>query len=158
MLGPYFYQEENANGEYFSVTVNGERYREMLADFVIPTLDDMGELERTTFQQDGAPAHVTRPVLNLLNEAFDGRLISRNCEFPWPARSPDLTPMDFWLWGVLKDNVYKTPPRNMAELRHNIAETARSITQAERIAAIDGIIHRLNMVDQEQGRHIEHLL
>lgn len=158
MLGPYFFQELDANGGLRSVTVNGERYREMLDEFVIPALDEMGELQETTFQQDGAPAHCTRAVLDLLNEEFEGRVISRNCEYPWPARSPDLTPMDFWLWPVLKSRVYKDgPPRTMLELRNRIANAAALITRAERIAAIDGIVHRLNLVEQQQGGHIEQL-
>ena len=28
---------------------------------------------------------------------------------PWPARSPDLNPLDFWLWGHLKAMVYAAP-------------------------------------------------
>ncbi|GFV78559.1 hypothetical protein TNCV_1888651 [Trichonephila clavipes] len=27
------------------------------------------------------------------------RIISKRCKFTWPPRSPDLTPVDFWLWG-----------------------------------------------------------
>ncbi|GFV42932.1 hypothetical protein TNCV_4954421 [Trichonephila clavipes] len=27
------------------------------------------------------------------------RIISKCCKFIWPPRSPDLTPVDFWLWG-----------------------------------------------------------
>ncbi|RZC38464.1 hypothetical protein BDFB_015116 [Asbolus verrucosus] len=25
---------------------------------------------------------------------------------PWPPRSPDMTPLDFFLWGVFKERVY----------------------------------------------------
>ncbi|GFW05694.1 hypothetical protein TNCV_5025571 [Trichonephila clavipes] len=26
------------------------------------------------------------------------RIISKHFKFTWPSRSPDLTPVDFWLW------------------------------------------------------------
>ncbi|PRD26290.1 UNVERIFIED_CONTAM: hypothetical protein NCL1_38526 [Trichonephila clavipes] len=31
------------------------------------------------------------------------------CDFPtaWTSRSFDLTPLESWLWGCLKDNVYR---------------------------------------------------
>ena len=35
----------------------------------------------------------------------------------WPPRSPDSTPCDFFLWGHLKNEVYKTPPTDLQELR-----------------------------------------
>jgi hypothetical protein len=37
-----------------------------------------------------------------------------------PLRSPDLTKLDFFLWGHMKNNVYSSKPRNLEELRFNI--------------------------------------
>ena len=62
ILGPYFYQEPDERGDFETVTVNGERYLEMLEAFVIPELGASGALATTTFMQDGAPPHVARPV------------------------------------------------------------------------------------------------
>ena len=44
-------------------------------------------------------------VRNYLNEQFLGTWIDAGVA-EWPARSPDLTPLDFFFWGVLKDRVY----------------------------------------------------
>ena len=38
----------------------------------------------------------------------------------WPARSPDLNPLDFFLWGYLKSKVYSPLPNNLDELETNI--------------------------------------
>ncbi|KZC09613.1 hypothetical protein WN55_01050, partial [Dufourea novaeangliae] len=38
------------------------------------------------------------------------RWIERGGSIPLPAPSPDLTPLDFFLWGILKDKVYKGVP------------------------------------------------
>ncbi|EFN65149.1 hypothetical protein EAG_00038, partial [Camponotus floridanus] len=40
----------------------------------------------------------------------------------WPPRSPDLSPLDFFLWGYLKSKVYKTNPRNLNNLRRRIVD------------------------------------
>ena len=42
----------------------------------------------------------------------------------WPPRSPDLTPCDFFLWGYLKNEVYKTLPTDLQELRDRIIQSA----------------------------------
>ena len=33
-----------------------------------------------------------------------------------PFRSPDLTPLDFFLWGFLKEKVYETEPENVEDM------------------------------------------
>ena len=58
------------------------------------------------FQRDGAPPHYGTVVREWLNEKFVGRWIGRRGRIEWPPRSPDLSPCDFFLWGVLKERVY----------------------------------------------------
>jgi hypothetical protein len=62
-----------------------------------------------TFQQDGAPPHFGNVVRDTLDSEFPGRWIGRTGPIPWPPRSPDLTPPDFFLWGYVKDKVFATP-------------------------------------------------
>ncbi len=50
----------------------------------------------------------------LLNEFFEDHLIS---EGQWRARSPDLTPLDFFLWSFLKNQVFLTEPADKEELK-----------------------------------------
>ena len=47
-------------------------------------------------------------------------LISRFGDIHWPSRSPDLTPVDFFLWGYLKNGVYAGRPHTTEELKQNI--------------------------------------
>ena len=58
------------------------------------------------FQQDGAPPHFDLTVRAYLDHTFPGRWIGRSGPLPWPPHSPDLTPGDFWLWGMLKERMY----------------------------------------------------
>ena len=60
--------------------------------------------------------HVTlqMPACEKLKAFFKDRIISKNL---WPPRSPDLTPADFFLWGILKSKVYKNTPRTIEQLK-----------------------------------------
>lgn len=159
ILRPYFYREPDENGVARSVTVNGPRYLEMLEDYVIPTLAEMEVLDDAVWMQDGAPAHRTNAVTDLLRAEFgEDRVIGLRFPFAWPARSPDLTPCDFFLWGHLKSLVYQHPPANMAELIHSIAESVRSITPDQLRSAVYHMITRMNLVVDQNGGHIEQLL
>jgi hypothetical protein len=98
LFGPYF----------FPSTVTGDSYRAILAEFFIPDLlERLGEVEEVWFHQDGAPAHVANETKAFLVSTFHGRVISRDFIHEWPPRSPDLTPCDYYLWGVVKELVYK---------------------------------------------------
>jgi hypothetical protein len=44
--------------------------------------------------------------MQMLSGFFGGRIISRNS---WPPRSPDLSPLDFYLWGFWKRTCKKQP-------------------------------------------------
>ena len=46
---------------------------------------------------------------------------------PWPARSPDLSPLDFWLWGYLKNKVYSHSAAILKELRDAIEDELPAI-------------------------------
>jgi len=53
------------------------------------------------FQQDGAPPHWGSHVCRFLDASFPNRWIGRDGLTAWPPRSPDITPLDFFLWGYV---------------------------------------------------------
>jgi len=59
------------------------------------------------YQHDRCPAHYGRRVTATLNEIFPNRWIGHNGPISWPARSSDITPLDFFLWRTLKNIVYQ---------------------------------------------------
>lgn len=117
VIGPYFFEDEDGD----TVTVNGERYRHMLEDFLAPNLVHLG-LDNMWFQQDGATAHTAGATIQILKDLFPTHLISRSGDIAWPARSPDLTVPDFFLWGYLKDRVYVNKPQTIQALKDNIRQ------------------------------------
>ncbi|KAL4131095.1 hypothetical protein QTP88_008444 [Uroleucon formosanum] len=68
----------------------------------------------------GAPAHNENIVRNYLNEYFLNWWIGTYGAVQWPPRSPDLTPLDYFLWGHLKTLVYTNPLTCLLELKNKI--------------------------------------
>jgi hypothetical protein len=69
------------------------------------------------FQQDGATVHNARLTMDLLRGLFPGHIIPHRGDIPWPARTPDLAPCDFFLWSHLKAEVYKHRPHTLDKLK-----------------------------------------
>jgi hypothetical protein len=98
----------------------------MLHDFI--SLIEEDEITYSWFEHDGATAHTANSSMKLLNEIFEGRVISRNLR---PLRSPGLTSPDFYLWGAAKPAVYRDPQRTLNELKTAITAYIRNISQAD---------------------------
>jgi hypothetical protein len=84
-----------------------------------------------------------QPIFHLLfevtlNEIFEEHWLGRDGPVAWPARSPDLTPLDFSLWGQIKSLVYETPVESVEDL------IARITAAAEYIQTMPGIFHKVN--------------
>jgi len=124
IIGPYFYEDQRGN----AVTVNTERYIAMLQNFFAPALQDFdGFNQRSWFQQDGATCHISNDSLSAVREIFGQKVISKRGDINWPPRSPDLSPMDFFLWGYLK--VFNSNPATLEELKARIREEMQNISR-----------------------------
>ena len=93
----------------------------------IPSICEHFEEECFYFQQDRAPPLYHRDVTSFLNERLPNRWIGRRGFVEYPSRSPDLTPLEFFLWGYLKDKVYALKPTTIAELRATIEHECMQI-------------------------------
>ena len=148
VIGPYFFENEVGK----AVTVNGDRYRTMIHNFIRPVAANKW------FQQDGATAHTARDTITLVNEIFDERIISRNSEFNWPARSPDLTAPDYFLWGYLKERVYVNKPQTIEQLKHNIEAEIRAIEPETLRAVMQNACLRAQLCIDENGGHLSDII
>ncbi|KAJ8935835.1 hypothetical protein NQ318_019894, partial [Aromia moschata] len=102
--------------------------------YKITKLDELPLSYRTRmfFQQDGCPAHHAVTVRNWLNSEFNEHWIGRDGPILWPPRSPDLTILDFYLWGRLKQIVYREPLENDEEqLKTRIQNAVKSLSIEE---------------------------
>ena len=58
---------------------------------------------------------------------FEYRIISRRVDAVWPPRSCDLTPLDYYLFGAVKDKCYTDKPETIDALKDNICEAIGEI-------------------------------
>uniref|UniRef100_A0A8C5MM42 DUF4817 domain-containing protein n=1 Tax=Leptobrachium leishanense TaxID=445787 RepID=A0A8C5MM42_9ANUR len=150
IIGPYFFENDREQ----AVTVNAQRYSEMLHSFVIPQLRQHGMNNETLFQQDGATSHTARVSMNVLNNVFPNRVISRNGAISWPPRSPDLTVCDFFLWGYLKSKVFEQRPPTLGELKRRIRLEIERIPQRMLRDAMGCFRNRLQECLNREGHHL----
>ncbi|CAH1985567.1 unnamed protein product [Acanthoscelides obtectus] len=153
IIGPYFF--ENAAGD--SVTVNSERYHVMIEDCFLPQLEGM-DMDDVHFQQDGATCHTTNVNIHRLQSFFGDRAISRRGNVPWPPRSCDLTPLDFFLWGYLKSKVYVNKPATLQELKNNIIAEINSIEPTMLQNFIENFDHRVDVCKSSRGEHLSDII
>lgn len=139
---------------FFESTVTGDAYHDMLATHCIPFLCTHRSLSRTIFQQDGAAPHIAAKVKELLRSKFGSRVISRHFEFPWPARSPDLTPMDFFFWGYVKQKVYSRHIAQVADLKEAISTAIEEIDQDLLGKVVASVPERLKKIIENEGHPI----
>jgi len=142
--------------------LNGQSYLEFLNGELENLLDDipLARFQDMWFQHDGAPAHFSLEVRRHLNLTFPNRWIGRGGPVAWPPRSPDLNPLDFYVWGAMKNHVYATEVDDIQTLRERIGEAANEIRlQLRRIGGLQHqLLNRTRMCRLQNGRHFEHLL
>ena len=93
----------------------------------------LGEL---WFPHDGATSHTARETMDMLRNHFGEHLISLFATVNWPPKSCDITPLDYFLWGYVKSEVFRNKPATIDALEANITRVIREIPVAmyERVA------------------------
>ena len=151
ILGPFFIPGNlNAQTYLHFLQTNLEEYLDNLP------LRNLRDLQY--FQQDGCPAHNALIVADYLDLRFPNSWIGTRGPVAWPPRSPCLNPLDYFLWGCLKNKVYETPVPDREELIRRISVAARSISPVSIRAAVGQLRGRIRLCVQNNGGHISHLL
>ena len=108
VMPPHFFKK----GE----TITMDVYLQILRTVVKPWMETVASGRPYIFQQDGAPAHTSHLVQNWLSDNVDA-FWSKEC---WPPSSPDLNPLDYYVWGVIERVSNKSRHPNVATLQANI--------------------------------------
>lgn len=111
IIGPFFI-DGNLDGPKYVLLLHYQIVPEMRASAARQNIN----WNDVYYQQDGAPAHYARLVRDYLDIVFPNRWIGRLGPIVWPPRSPDLTPLNYFLWGFLKDKVFRTKPATLQEI------------------------------------------
>jgi hypothetical protein len=139
--------------------LNQAKYHALLSNEISNFLDEMplAVLNRIVFHQDGATPHNARMNVAFLNDNFGARWMGTYGPIRWPARSPDLNPLDFFLWGYIRDNVYLTPPGTREELRRKIMQVCQEIPQNFLLNATMSVSRRCRKCLEQHGGNFEQL-
>lgn len=119
--------------------LNANRYVvEVLEPHVMPFAPFIGE--NFLLMHDNAKAHVARIVTQYLE---DVNILT----LPWPARSPDMNPIEH-IWDNLKKRIRaRTPaPTTITELKTAAIEEWNNIPQSDIQHIMDGLANRLEKV------------
>ena len=93
----------------------------MLNEFLFTNIEKE-DIINIWFQQDGTTCRTTEAILDVLRPAFKDRIINRKADGVWPPRSYVLTPLDYYLWGVIKGECYADKPETIDDLKDTIPE------------------------------------
>lgn len=108
------------------------------------------------YQQDGCPAHNTREVQELLMQEFNNKLIANHGPISWPARSPDIAPLDFYLWGYVKNEVYEfEPPATIEQLEERVRDVLNNINGNTIRKVTRTVSKKCENCIEKNGRHFE---
>ena len=112
---------------------------------------------RRWWVQDCGPAHRRRIVTERLDELFGERVVALNRPVEWPPRSPDLTPLDFFLWGYLKAKVYVTPPADLDDLETRIRNEMEILKQDRQMVrrAVGSMTSKAQLCLERDGGYVE---
>lgn len=149
-LGPHIFQGN----------LNGVMYLDFLQHDLPQILDAIDPVHRQEiiFQQDGAPPHFNTNVRDWLSANYP-TWIGRGGPVPWPARSPDLNPMDFFVWGFMKSEVYATPVNTEEELQNRILAAAQKVREKlSHKVTVGAMRKRARACIREHGGHFENKL
>ena len=102
------------------VKVDSEYYCQSLLSQMIPEMTALSGNGNFIFQQDGARSHLP-PNAELLSPDH------------WHPHSPDLNPMDYFIWSSLAAKVFQVKIRSVEHLCERLGEAWEQISRDEKL-------------------------
>lgn len=101
-------------------------------------------------QQDNAPPHTANATRRFLNQSNIDVL-------PWPALSPDMSPIEH-IWGELKSRIEQrpNPPQTLQQLRVAVIQEWQNIPQASIARKIRSMYRRCTALVNANGGHTKY--
>ncbi|CAM1326495.1 Uncharacterised protein r2_g3551 [Pycnogonum litorale] len=133
------------------IKINAKYYCEEILN---PTLTEIkSKSPDCIFMQDGAPSHTAKHTVVYLNNNCSSFISPQE----WPPCSPDLNPVDYFVWSALERLVYHdgVEIQNVNDLRRRILRAWQELPQDSINKAILKWPRRLQEVVNQNGGHIE---
>ena len=129
----------------------------MLNEFLFTKIEDE-DIGNIWFQIDGTTCHTAEATLYVLRPVFENHIINRRADVIWPPRSCDLTSLDYYLWGGVKDKCYSDKPETINILKDNIRETTGEI----QLHTIDNVLKiftdQVDYCMASRGSHLNEII
>ena len=141
----------NENG----IKLNKENYcKHLLKKQLFPAIKKLVERDDWIIVQDIAPSHRSNLVQDFLEKTLKRRFVK--C-VEWPPSSPDVNPLDYFFWDLVKTKVYQgragEPFSSEVELKTKIKaawkDCATDLKPLQK--AVKHFVPRLQAVEEKQG-------
>jgi hypothetical protein len=140
------------------VKINADYYiNNILKPFLsrdVPRLFPNNEKKKMIFHQDNAPSHASKKTIAFLNASKINYVKPEE----WMPKSPDAAPMDYSIWGYLKQRLNKQKIETLSELKKKLLYQWKKMDQTY----IDKVLaywpKRVFLILKARDLHIEHRL
>ena len=144
---PFFVNE---NG----IKVNKENYCKHLKKQLFPAIKKLVKRDDWIFVQDSAPSHRSNLVQDFLEKTLKRRFVK--C-VEWPSSSPDVNPLDYFFWDLVKTKVCQGRAGEPFSLEEELKTKIKAVwkdcaTDLKPLQkAIKQFVPRLRAVEEKQG-------
>ena len=122
---------------------------------LLPDILEASGSEFFVFQQDSVPSYRAKDTVALLDQEMPDFIPPAL----WPPNSPDLNPVvDYAVWSVLQEWVYRTKISDVDELKRRINSEWAALSHAVIERAVGEWRKRLRGSVRAKGGHLEYTL
>jgi inhibitor of nuclear factor kappa-B kinase subunit alpha len=106
------------------------------------------------FQQNWAPAHEAKTTITYLKSNFPEYLTKNQ----WPSNSPDLNPLNFFVWGFLEQKLKNKKIIDLDYIRRKLTQAWLEIDKNYLRRTVISVKSRLQACVKAKGGHFEQFM
>ena len=135
------------------IKIDAKEYCDTMEYYYHPHISVLYPDGKYIFQYNGAPSHTADASIKKANKLFGNGSILQN-----PPNSPDLSLLDYCVWGAMKVTIKNMNPKTAKELRTCVVRASSMLDKAALQKAVDQYLHRLETCVKNGGHRFEHAL
>jgi hypothetical protein len=120
----------------------------------VPRLFPKKQRIKWYFHQDSSPSHTSKQTIQFLNENKINYIKPEESI----SSSPDAAPMDYSIWGYLKQRLNRTNTKSLGELNKKLLIEWRKMSQTYIDKVLASWPKRVLRIYNARGYHVEHRL
>ena len=132
-------------------TINADVYVNRILPFAKREGAKLFGRRRWLFQQDGATSHTSNKSQKWCKNNFHLFLDKHH----WPPNSPDLSPLDYFFWNEVENNMTITPFMKINEFKEEIKRGCSLVKPESIKKAVASFTSRVRAVEEAGGIYLE---